>query len=370
MNTDTTAGPGEARLPELTQESIDRIETAVFERIEDERAAASARRAPKARSRRRAWLTAGGVAAAFVLGAVVTPPLVGGLGGISTTSASSVSDGGWALTTGESAPDSAAAGDAVAGSPIEATAGGVSAADRQIIVNASASLRVTDVRAAADALTTLAAEHGGHVEGLRVGGDGTVVYSPDGAILPVSGGWISMRVPAADLDAVMAALAEYGEVLSTTVDESDVTAAAIDLQARIDAAEASVLRLSELMAQAGSVSELLEAESTLTARQGELESYRQQLEDLQDQVAMSSLTVSLTQEQAPVAADPAGFGDGLSAGWAGLIAAANGLVVVLGFLLPWLAVAAVAALLVWGVVRVIRGRRARHDEGFDTTETP
>ncbi len=58
-----------------------------------------------------------------------------------------------------------------------------------------------------------------------------------------------------------------------------------------------------------------------------------------------------------VTADPAGFGDGLAAGWNGLVATLNGIVIAIGFLLPWLAVAAVAALIVWGVVRLVRGRR-------------
>jgi hypothetical protein len=61
----------------------------------------------------------------------------------------------------------------------------------------------------------------------------------------------------------------------------------------------------------------------------------------------------------PVAADPAGFGDGLAAGWNGLVATLNGVVVALGFLLPWLVVLGAAAVLAWWITRALRRRRAR-----------
>ena len=92
-----------------------------------------------------------------------------------------------------------------------------------------------------------------------------------------------------------------------------------------------------------------------------LESYQQQLASIENQIALSSLTVTLTEPSERVAADPAGFGDGLMAGWNGLVVTLNGIVVALGFLLPWLAVAGVAGLIVYGVVRLVRRRRTRGD---------
>jgi hypothetical protein len=93
----------------------------------------------------------------------------------------------------------------------------------------------------------------------------------------------------------------------------------------------------------------------LSSRQAELESYQQQLTQLENQVGMSSLTVSLTTPAPAVTPDPAGFGDGVAAGWSGLLVALNAFVVV-GFLLPWLGLIAVAILIVW-LLR--RGRRSR-----------
>ena len=84
---------------------------------------------------------------------------------------------------------------------------------------------------------------------------------------------------------------------------------------------------------------------------------------------MSSLSVSLLREAPPVEPDPAGFGDGLETGWNGLLAVLNGVVVALGFLLPWLAVLGIAWLLVWAILRAARRRgRARAGAEDDADE--
>src|SRR5690606_35618638 len=123
----------------------------------------------------------------------------------------------------------------------------------------------------------------------------------------------------------------------------------------------SVDRLRELMAETGSLSELIDAEVALTERQAELESYQQQLAALEDQIALAALDVDVVPRGSAVSADPAGFGDGLLAGWNGLIVSLNALVIALGFLLPWLAIAGVVILLVWVLRRRRRPRAERAD---------
>jgi len=358
-------------LPELPDETVDRIEDEVFARIADERARTSATSATRSRTRRRRWLTAGGVAAAFVAGVLITPPILGTVAG-SSSGTSSETLRGWdiAAQSGGSAPNGTAP---VQGLESAKSGSAGSSADsstpREVVQTGSATIRVDDVRAAADALTALAEKHGGRVESMTIGSGAP---GQDPALLTgreKDHGWLSLRVPATDLQAVMAALGDYGTVEATSVGESDVTEAAVDLRARIDSATASVQRLTELMAKAGSVSELLEAEVALTDRQAQLESAQQQLKDLESQVTMSSVQITLTRTAAP-AADPAGFGDGLAAGWAGLIASLNALVIASGFLLPWLGVAVVIALVVWGVVHLVRRRRSRSNSVPTAPEAP
>jgi hypothetical protein len=251
------------------------------------------------------------------------------------------------------------------------TASGVAGADaaggqREMITTASATVEVDDVAAAADAVAADARDRGGFVESVSVGENGGVFA--DGMPMPVGDGWITVRVPADDLDATIAALADIGEVSASSRSSQDVTDQAIDLRARIAASEASVQRLTELMAESGDVADLIAAESALAERQAVLESDRQQLAWLDGQVAMSSLTVQLVAPAERVSADPAGFSDGVATGWNGLVATLNGFVIALGFLLPWIGVAAIVVGIVFGVRGVVRGlrrRRARSRDGVD-----
>lgn len=344
-------------LPDLSDAAVARIEAAVFGEIESERP--PARIAERARSRRRGWLTAGGIAAAFVVGVLVTPPIlstVGGSGSYTAVGGSPVlidgtmpMSGGAADTSAERAPS------AVSDSALQSADAG---AGREIISTANATVEVEDVADAVAEISSLAEAHGGYAESTDVG-KSLSAYDTGERVPADSGyGWISIRVPAADLTAVMDALGDTGDVLSTSISRQDVTSTSIDLNARVDALTASVQRLAELMAQSGSVSELIDAEVALTDRQAELQSAQQQLSALEDQVAMSSLQVQLTSPAAAPTADPAGFGDGLAAGWKGLVVSLNALVIALGFIIPWAAVAGVVFLLVWWIRRARRSRRA------------
>ncbi|MFT4219483.1 MAG: DUF4349 domain-containing protein [Microbacterium sp.] len=237
---------------------------------------------------------------------------------------------------------------------------------REMIATARATVRVADAEAAAQAVVTAATGRGGYVESMSVHGEAVSRDLEEGggyeetmSSPPLSDTWVTVRVPADDLPVAIKELSALGEVESSSVSRQDVTEQAVDLRARISALKASVNRLTDLMGKAGKVSELIDVEAALSDRQAELESYQQQLTSLEEQMALSSLTVSLVERSDPVRADPAGFGDGFAAGWNGLVAALNGFVIGLGFLLPWIVVLAIAGGIVWWLLRARRRRRQR-----------
>lgn len=343
-------------LPPLSDDSVARIENAVFDEIGDDSASGPViRHRREAHQVRRRWITGLGIAAAFVVGVLVTPPLMTAVSGGAHSADSSA---GGVSTTVDSAPLPAI------GQPESVTdagkaigaAGDAADAGRDIITTAQMTLRVADVAKAAGAITELAAEQGGYVEstdiGLAPGApiDSTTMPAPDRGE-----GWISIRIPASKLTDAMKAAEGEGQVLGSSISRQDVTSTAVDLRARVDAARASVKRLTELMSKSGSVADLIAAESALSERQAQLESYEQQLKSLDEQVAMSSIRIQLTERTTATAADPAGFGDGLLAGWNGLMVSLNALVVAFGFLLPWLVPIGVILLVIW----LVRRRRRR-----------
>lgn len=355
-----------SELPELSQQSIDRIERGVFATIAADRAPGISTPVAAGRKTRRRWLTGIGIAAAFVAGVLITPPLMN-IG----TGPTSESAGDWATDASDSVAmdEMAIPGDGLVtadGLTLDPASGAAFDASgdigREIIASAQATVRVDDIAAASDSIADLAKQHGGYVESTDI----SSVAHPMDASMPVEQGeygWISIRVPSADLTDVIAALGDTGTVVSSSTSQQDVTSTAIDLRARVDATQASVERLTELMAQSGSVSELIDAEGALTDRQAQLESYTQQLAALEDQVAMSSLNVQLTKQTTVTPPEPDGFTDGLLAGWNGLIASLNALVITVGFLLPWLVIAGAVVLVIW----LIRRRRRRR--AADSSET-
>ncbi|WOF21631.1 DUF4349 domain-containing protein [Microbacterium betulae] len=336
-------------LPDLPEEAVRRIEERVFSDIRDDRAQDRATSTP-ARRRRRVWPGIAAAAVAVVLAAAISPSVVSSISGSESTVAADD-----ALTE----PESAVGESAGSASDPDATTG-----EREVILTGDATLEVGDVRTAADAITALVEERGGRVDGLRIAADGDTADMSD---VSTASSWISVRVPSSDLTTVVEELADVGDVVESQLSTQDVTSQAVDLRARIDAAQESVSRLTELMSQAGSVPDLLAAEQALSERQGQLESYQQELESLEGQVEMSSLTIALTTADTAAAPDPTGFGDGLLAGWNGLLATLNGIVVALGFLLPWLAVVGVVVLVLWLSLRARRRRARAAPPGPDRT---
>lgn len=379
---DAPAAGSSATLAPVTDDTIDRLESVVFRRIAAEKAVHSRQR----RTRRRAWVGVGSAAAVIVVVAAIAPA-VGGMVSPMSAGSSAFDDSSTPLTGADAldtdrSPQEESQGESAGLIAQDAVgAGGAAAPEgdvqegRDVVASASASVTVDDISGAADEVTALAEQYGGYVEGLSVGTDGaatpladdvTPLVDDTSAIYPEQPrdgyGWVNVRVPADQLQAAIDELDAVGDVSAVSINRSDVTDQAIDLRARVAATSASVGRLTELMTQSGSVADLIAAEVALSDRQALLEGYEQQLAQLDSQVALSSLNVQLMVETETVVADPAGFGDGLVAGWNGLMATLNGIVIAVGFLLPWLVVAGVAALIVRLVIRVTRRRRSARDE--------
>lgn len=358
MNTehDTAGAPA---LPELSEERIDAIEQRVFAGI------AADRTSPRRRTlNARGWLIGGAAAAAVIVVAAVAIPVVGSLTQqtASYESAPYPFEDGRAVdsTVPEPGVEGSDGGNAEPVGPEEALIDPATS-QREMITTATVGLEVQNIPEAADAIAKDAAERGGYVMSMNVVGreriqSGATVESE------LSYPWgthITVRIPADQLADATSGLDAFGKVLTSRVEQQDVTAETVDLRARIESTQASVDRLIELMAQAGTISDLLEVESTLADRQAELESYQRQLESLEGQVAMATLTVELSGEAEVVTPDEGTFLDGLNAGLAVMATLANAAVVTIGFLLPWTIVGTVIGLLIWAVIAILQTVRRR-----------
>lgn len=219
---------------------------------------------------------------------------------------------------------------------------------REIITTGSANLISEDPIAAASVVTAIVENAGGIVES-RSEWRGDEMRNEASA-------WLRLRVPAGEMTATLNALGTIGTLESVNIDRQDVTTTGRDLDARIAALETSTARLTELMATAGDVGDLLSVERELSNRQAELDGLRAQRTSLTDRVAMSTIELSIrTTPIEPVRA-AIGWTGGFAMGWRAFVSFLHGLVIAVTAALPWLIIGAVIA----AIVRPLwRRRRAR-----------
>jgi Domain of unknown function (DUF4349) len=280
------------------------------------------------------------------LGAAVLALVVAVLVGCSGPSGTDAGDADGGAGGGAVVPEPVVPGNPEAAPDVD------SDSDRQVVTTATAFLAVEDPAEAAQRVSELVESAGGRVD-QRTEQAGSGVDGVEGAAAD-----LVVRVPADALTGVLADLGNLGEVESVSVSRSDVTARAVDLDARISALRTSVARLQALMDDAATTEALLEAEEALSERQEELESLLSQRALLADQVELSTLTVHLAPFGVAPAGGPDSFLDGVGTGWRALVSAVGAAAIGLGVLLPWLAVVVLVAAGVLVPIRLARRRAA------------
>ncbi len=171
----------------------------------------------------------------------------------------------------------------VQGIPAEADKAATSV-DRQIVTTAYMSIRVDDVTAASARIIALVATNDGLIEQQDISNADGDFYAN-----------ITAQVPADRLDSFVDRVSEIGTVEYLNSQAADVTQQTVDLDARTGALTTSVERLKELLAQTTNVADLVAVETELASLQAELDSLLAQRNYLSDQVAMSTITISLSQ---------------------------------------------------------------------------
>ncbi|WP_406863693.1 DUF4349 domain-containing protein [Streptomyces sp. HUAS MG47] len=178
---------------------------------------------------------------------------------------------------------------------------------------------------------------------------------------------VVLRVPQEKYASVLAELSGTGKLLSRSADAKDVTEQVVDVESRIATQRASVERVRELMERATALSDVVSLEGELSRRQADLESLLAQQASLKDRTSLATITLGLTEPEAPGKPrgdDRPGVLEALAGGWDALVTSLAWLAVVLAALAPWLAVLA-ALYAVWRLV--IRPRRRQRPAAAGAT---
>jgi hypothetical protein len=158
----------------------------------------------------------------------------------------------------------------------------------------------------------------------------------------VSSATLVLRIPQEAFGQLVPKLKELGEISAESTNADDVTDQYVDISARLASAQTLEKRLLEIASdRASGVEALLAVERELARVRGEIESYEGRLRQWNDQIAMSTLTLSITTKAPAIAAaTQPGLGNRTKSAFSDSVAAletfGEWLVVTGTTLLPWM----------------------------------
>ena len=108
----------------------------------------------------------------------------------------------------------------------------------------------------------------------------------------------TLRIPAARLDEIIAALRRLGQVVGEAQDGEDVTQQSADLNTRLENARVSEKRLRDILAQrTGKLSDVLDVEREIARVRGEIELMEAERRSLDRRVTYATVSVTLTEDR-------------------------------------------------------------------------
>ncbi len=222
--------------------------------------------------------------------------------------------------------------------------------EQRIIKTGEVTVEVVDVQATVGRVRAFVLELGGYVGGSQAGsGD--------------QGATLTLRIPAPRFDEALAQLRDLdGEVVAEATRESDVTRQIIDLGARIANLEASEASYRVLLERAERIEDVLAVQSRLDGVRGEIEQLEAQLQEIEGDADLSTLTVSLIPAAEPVAerAEAWNIGSEVQGALAALVGIGQGLLnVAIWFGIVWLPVLLVLSILALLALRGVLEVRRR-----------
>jgi hypothetical protein len=207
-----------------------------------------------------------------------------------------------------------------------------------IVYTADLSMRAGDVTRAAGEAKGIVAAAGGYVGSEN---------ATDGAGSRPSA-TITFKIPSARYQGVLDQLASsrVGTRLSLHQQADDVTQEVADVASRVKSAQATLGSFRKLLDRAQSVGDVVQLEQEISSREADLESLQARQKSLSAQTSFATVTLRLegtgvTRHEKKKAG---GFTGGVSSGWRAFTAFLSGLALVVGWLLPFLGLAALPGL--------------------------
>ncbi|MEL7314627.1 MAG: DUF4349 domain-containing protein, partial [Cyanobacteria bacterium J06559_3] len=175
----------------------------------------------------------------------------------------------------------------------------------QLIKNASLEVELPDVNAALQSISTILQQHQGDL--LKLSDQESNSNAPRQILVKV-------RVPQSNLEPVLQALQALGTVQAQSITAEDVSTQLVDLQARLRNLRKSEEVLLGIMERSGAIADVLEVTRELNTVRESIERADAHLKNLQNQVAYSTISLTLTSTTQPTPTTSP-IGETLSTTW-------------------------------------------------------
>ena len=169
-----------------------------------------------------------------------------------------------------------------------------------------------------------------------------------------------IKIPPEQIEKSIAELDAIGVRRTASQGTEDVTGQAVDIDARLVTAQASLDRVRKLLESATDLGQILSLESQLTERETLVEQYTALKRAISDRVSLATLRVQLTLSPDPVAPTPfvnnepaaqPSIGRAFKSGWNGFVKVLAAVLIFFGYTAPFLAILALAAIVLTPIIR-------------------
>jgi hypothetical protein len=184
-----------------------------------------------------------------------------------------------------------------------------------------------------------------------------------------------IKLPPEQIEQAIADLDAIGIRRTASQGTEDVTGQAVDIDARLVTAQASLDRVRKLLESATDLGQILSLESQLTERETLVEQYTAMKRAISDRVSLATLRVQLTLSPDPVAtttvandkpAKPS-ISRAFKSGWNGFVKVLAAILIFIGYTAPFLTVVAIAALV---LIPISRRRRQMGQQSRSAVPPP
>ena len=222
--------------------------------------------------------------------------------------------------------------------------------ERKIVYTADLTIVVDDIVERAKQLNELAEEYDGYRQDIDENNSSRTRRR----------GRYVVRIPLKNYQAFLAAIQKLGYQEQFQQSAEDVSMSYYDLQARLDNAKASKERLEKLIERliekkSESLKNELDAQKSMDEVQEKIETYEAQFRVLENRVSMTTVTVNLREEIKYVPVRDRSLFDRIDNAWTestqGVVDFAEGLVIAVVFLFPWLVIFGVIGIFVFSILR-------------------